>query len=136
MVRRVPRLLGQAGVRFVVAECLPGSKIDGVCFWLNDRSPVIGMSLRFDRVDNFWFVLRHEIAHVRHSHGKEQPIVDIELQVPDQNAISAEEALANEEAADFCVPTKKMENFFYVRSHFSLSERSLLSQRSFARIPD
>jgi HTH-type transcriptional regulator/antitoxin HigA len=36
-----------------------------MCLWLNDgTSPVIGMSLRFDRIDNFWFVLRHELEHV------------------------------------------------------------------------
>ncbi|MFX8692489.1 hypothetical protein ABTM44_18400, partial [Acinetobacter baumannii] len=67
--RNVPRLLQEAGVRFVIVEGLPGSKIDGVCFWLDDKSPVIGMSLRFDRIDNFWFVLRHECAHVLHGHG-------------------------------------------------------------------
>src|SRR5205814_240398 len=62
--RKVPRILQDAGIRYVVVESLPCSKIDGVCFWLNDSSPVIGMSLRFDRIDNFWFVLRHELEHV------------------------------------------------------------------------
>ena len=45
------------------SEALPSSKIDGVCLWLDQHSPVIGMSLRFDRIDNFWFVLGHEIEH-------------------------------------------------------------------------
>jgi HTH-type transcriptional regulator/antitoxin HigA len=59
--RKAPRILSEAGVRFVIVESLPSAKIDGVCFWLDDRSPVIGMTMRFDRIDNFWFVLRHEI---------------------------------------------------------------------------
>ena len=126
MVRRVPRVLSQAGIRFVVSECLPGSKIDGVCFWLDERSPVIGMSLRFDRIDNFWFVLMHEIAHVRNNHGKINPIVDIELQSPDLNVISLEETLANEEAANFCVPTNKMENFFLRKKPF-FPEREVIA---------
>jgi len=32
--------------------------------WLDDKSPVIALSMRFDRIDNFWFVLRHELEHV------------------------------------------------------------------------
>ncbi|HEY3638265.1 MAG TPA: hypothetical protein VGK90_08920, partial [Rhizomicrobium sp.] len=59
--RSVPRTLFECGVRYVVVESLPSSKIDGVCFWLDKNSPVIGMSFRYDRIDNFWFVLRHEI---------------------------------------------------------------------------
>ena len=26
--------------------------------------PVIGLTLRYDRLDNFWFVLLHELGHV------------------------------------------------------------------------
>ncbi|MGB8524879.1 MAG: HigA family addiction module antitoxin, partial [Candidatus Acidiferrales bacterium] len=61
-VRNVPRILMECGVKFVIVEKLPNAKIDGVCFWLNDV-PVIGMSLQHDRIDNFWFVLRHECEH-------------------------------------------------------------------------
>jgi HTH-type transcriptional regulator/antitoxin HigA len=70
--RHVPRILGQCGVRFIVVEKLPHADIDGVCLWLDDDSPVIGMSLKRDTIDNFWFVLRHEIEHVlqRHRHHR------------------------------------------------------------------
>ena len=44
--RHVARVLSECGVRLIFVECLPGSKIDGVCFWLDKASPVIGMSLR------------------------------------------------------------------------------------------
>src|SRR5665213_292020 len=67
--RHVPRILAGCGVRYILVESLPGAKIDGVCFWLDKTSPVIGLSLRFDRIDNFWFVLRHEIEHVLCRHG-------------------------------------------------------------------
>src|ERR1019366_39192 len=56
----VPRVLSECGVRFVLVENLPGGKIDGVCLWLDGDRPVIGMSLRLDRIDNFWLVLRPE----------------------------------------------------------------------------
>jgi len=111
-VRKVPRILSNAGVRFVVVESLPGSKIDGVCFWLNENSPVIGLSLRFDRIDNFWFVLRHECAHVIHGHGKAKPIVDNEVTEDSSNQLNDEEKIANSDAADFCVPKARLESFY------------------------
>lgn len=60
-------------------EALKSSKIDGVCLWLNEHSPVIGMTMRFDRMDNFWFVLRHELEHVLLGHGKVEPSLDVDL---------------------------------------------------------
>lgn len=122
-IRKVPRVLEECGIRFVIVEALKSSKIDGVCFWLDENSPVIGMSLRFDRIDNFWFVLRHELEHVIQQHGREsrEIIIDSDLQsesVDTESAIVAEEKIANEAASDFCVPTKKMESFIARKSPF------------------
>jgi HTH-type transcriptional regulator / antitoxin HigA len=117
-VRHVPRLLREAGVRFVVVEALPGSKIDGVCLWLDAKSPVIGMSLRFDRIDNFWFVLRHECAHVLHGHGKDAAIVDAELEESFDRDVGEEERIANQEGAEFCVPQKEMKSFYLRKNPF------------------
>lgn len=61
-IRDAARILAECGVRLVIVEPLPGGKIDGVCLWLNEKSPVIGLSLRLDRIDNVWFVLRHELT--------------------------------------------------------------------------
>lgn len=62
-LHQVPRILSDAGVRFVIVQPLPGTKIDGACIWLDDTTPVIAMSVRFDRIDNFWFTLLHELGH-------------------------------------------------------------------------
>lgn len=125
-VYRVPRLLNEAGVRFVVVEALPGSKIDGVCFWLNHNAPVIGVSLRFDRIDNFWFVLRHECAHVLHEHGKDVVMLDEDVAATAGHSVSEEEKIANAEAADFCVPARDMHSF-YLRKKPLFSERDILA---------
>jgi len=112
--RKVPRILTEAGVRFVIVETLPSAKIDGVCFWLDDRSPVIGMTLRFDRIDNFWFVLRHECEHVLRGHGRAAVMLDSDLDREGAGtgaAIPEEERLANEAAANFCVPKTKLHAF-------------------------
>ena len=78
--RKAPRILAESGIRFVIVESLSSAKIDGVCFWLNSTSPVIGMSLRYDRIDNFWFVLRHELEHVLRLHGRSAMVLDAELE--------------------------------------------------------
>jgi HTH-type transcriptional regulator/antitoxin HigA len=112
--RKAPRILAECGIRYVIVESLSSAKIDGVCFWLNDDSPVIGMSLRYDRIDNFWFVLRHELEHVLQGHGRATIAIDAELEGaragvgPD---IAEEERVANVAAADFCVPAALMGRF-------------------------
>ena len=110
-IRQVPKILAACGVRLVIVEPLPGSKIDGVCFWIKG-SPVIGLSLRHDRIDNFWHVLRHELEHVLRGDGKESAIVDSELEqaVRPENATEEEKA-ATEAAAEFGVPTDELEGF-------------------------
>ena len=112
--RKVPRILAESGIRFVIVESLPSAKIDGVCFWLNEKSPVIGMSLRHDRIDNFWFVLRHELEHVLCLHARTAMILDAELEGERAGTgaeVSKDERIANQAAADFCVPRTRIEGF-------------------------
>lgn len=68
-IRRVPGILAEGGVRVVVVEPLPGTKIDGATFWIDADSPVIAVSLRYNRIDWWWFTLAHELGHVAHRHG-------------------------------------------------------------------
>jgi HTH-type transcriptional regulator/antitoxin HigA len=65
-VRHVPRILNDAGIRFVVVRHLSKSKIDGAAFWLDKarKQPVVALSMRYDRIDSFWHTLTHEIAHI------------------------------------------------------------------------
>lgn len=109
-VQQVPKMLTECGVRFVIVEHVASSRIDGVTFWLDGKSPVIGMSLRLDKIDNFWFVLRHEIEHVLNRHGREEAIVDADSDTPQVN-VSEDERIANRAGADFCVPDSEMSDF-------------------------
>lgn len=122
-VRKVPRIMAECGVRYVIVEALPQSKIDGACFWLDSKSPVIGMSVRFDRIDNFWFVLRHECEHVLKGHGRQrlEGMIDADLSVSgmgDSPNVPEEERQANEAAAEFCVPQDKMRSFVLRKNPF------------------
>lgn len=126
--RHVPRILMECGVRYIVVETLPQAKIDGVCFWLTNAEPVIGMSVRYDRIDNYWFVLRHEIEHVLNRDGQEREIIDAELEgerAAPNGPISKEEQLANAAAAEFCVPGAKIQSFIS-RKYPYISERDII----------
>lgn len=126
--RKVPRILTEAGVRFTIVETLPSAKIDGVCFWLDERSPVIGMTVRHDRLDNFWFVLRHEIEHVLRGHGRSAMMLDAELEgerAGTGDGVAEEERVANEAAAEFCVPQAALRSFISRKSPF-FAERDLI----------
>jgi HTH-type transcriptional regulator / antitoxin HigA len=106
--RHAPRILQEAGIRLVMVEGLKASKIDGVCTWLNERSPVIGMTMRFDRMDNFWFVIRHELEHVLQGHGINEPSLDVDL---NGATVATEEKIVNAIASDFCAPTARIDSF-------------------------
>jgi HTH-type transcriptional regulator / antitoxin HigA len=126
-VRKVPRILAEAGIKFLIVESLPSAKIDGVCFWLNDRSPVIAMTTRFDRIDNFWFVLRHELEHVLQGHGKNRTMLDADLDSSGGiGPVEDEERIANEAASDFCVSQKMMKQFVDRKSPF-FHDRDILA---------
>lgn len=127
--RHASRILAECGVRFVLVEPLPQGKIDGACLWLDPRSPVIGMSLRYDRIDNFWFVLRHEVEHVLQQHGQEIEMID-ELDgtraAIDGSDLPQEERIANSAAAEFCIPQDQISEFISQRSPY-ISERDVLA---------
>ncbi len=107
-VRHVPRVLAEHGVRFIIVQPFPGSKMDGVTFWLNE-DPVIAMTLRLDRIDNFWFVLMHEFAHVRNSDGLSID-EDIMARQSEEN-LPPKERKAISFAVEQIIPPKQLESF-------------------------
>lgn len=130
--RHVPRILMECGVRFVVVEKLPHADVDGVCFWIDDQ-PVIGMSIRRDKIDNFWFVLRHEIEHVLRGDGQKEEIIDAELEgerAGTSDALPEEERVANAAASDFCAPAERLDSFL-IRKRPFYYERDVIA---FAKI--
>lgn len=58
------RYLLSAGIILIIEPHLSKTYVDGAALSLSADRPVIGMTLRYDRIDNFWFVLLHELAHL------------------------------------------------------------------------
>lgn len=97
-VRHVPAVLAEAGIRMVVVEPLAKTRIDGVCLWLDESHPVVSLSVRFDRIDSFWFALMHELGHVKNLDGLDNPIVDLDL--VGRDALTSTDKPEAEQAAD------------------------------------
>ena len=111
---KVATRLAALGIRLVVVEHLPKTKIDGAAFWLDSegRSPVVALSLRFDRNDAFWFTLWHEIRHILNGDGLS---VDDELVVDAgpaaKPAVDETERHADAFASEFLIPAGMLDDF-------------------------
>lgn len=133
-VQQVPKVLADCGVRFLLVEGLPKEKIDGVCIWLDPKTPVIAMSMRYDRIDNFWFVLWHEIEHVLNRDGRDDSawIIDVELEKSRSEEmrakVSKQEARANDAAGENCIPRHELMSFLAGRTFFPDREIVLVAK--------
>lgn len=63
-IRRVLDHLSNLGIALIVIPSLPGTFLDGAAMVTSANAPVVGLTLRYDRADNFWFTLLHELSHI------------------------------------------------------------------------
>ena len=110
---RAREFLAQHGIRLVVVKHLSRTHLDGAALQLSDGSPVVSLTLRYDRLDNFWFCLAHELAHIgRHLRsGGTQPFVDdfSASPLPGEKP-SKEEEEADEWAREALIPSQAWES--------------------------
>lgn len=102
IVRRLPSILNQFGIILVYVYALPGMNADGAVFHLITEQPVIAMSLRFPRLDYFWFTLLHELAHlVLHADQLKEPVYfDVEADEQTERIEKAANRLAKDSIVD------------------------------------
>lgn len=115
-----PRLareqLGMAGITLVVEPHFKGTYLDGAAM-LDEGRPIVAMTLRHDRLDNFWFVLMHELAHVAKHLDEAHPLFTDNLDSPDeQDRIERE---ADEMAGEALIPQTVWEKAAARTSHQS-----------------
>jgi HTH-type transcriptional regulator/antitoxin HigA len=68
--------LEKHGIAVVIEPALKGTLLDGAALQDSDGMPIIGLTLRFDRIDNFWFTLLHEVAHLWKHVNQEETFLD------------------------------------------------------------
>jgi HTH-type transcriptional regulator/antitoxin HigA len=93
--------LRDAGIAVVIEEHLSKTKLDGAAMLSGTGVPVIGLTLRFDRLDNFWFTLVHECMHVwKHLSNPGDVFLD---RLADKESTEAIEKEANRFARDLLI---------------------------------
>jgi len=89
------------GIPVVIESHLPGTHLDGAAIQ-GPRGPVVGLTVRHDRLDNFWFCLMHELVHVdRHFTAEARRFYDDLDAGPAQDARELE---ADQIAGDALIP--------------------------------
>lgn len=112
----VEKFLSPLGVRIVFVKHLQRTKLDGAAFWLDEKNPVIGLTLRLNRVDNFWFTLMHELAHILyHFEDKQKTIFDESITEPGD---SPREKEADSFAQSWLIPEDKLGEFIKERNNY------------------
>lgn len=98
--------LSKYGIIVIICPLLPGTFLDGAVMLLRGKTPVIGLTLRHDRIDNFWFTLLHELAHLAEHFdllSKNDHVFFDELDIETDDQIEAE---ADALAKNSLVPSK------------------------------
>ena len=114
---RAKKRLTKVGITLVVEPHLPHTYLDGAAL-LHGGKPVIGLTLRYDRLDNFWFVLLHELIHII-KHLREDRLLsifdDIDAETNEADELERE---ADDQAQKILIPDNIWETAMarYVRS--------------------
>ncbi|MCF7911539.1 MAG: ImmA/IrrE family metallo-endopeptidase [Candidatus Cloacimonetes bacterium] len=92
-----PKLAGKylqkEGIHLVILPNLPKTYLDGAVFRAKDDNPVIALTLRYDRIDHFWFTLFHELGHVFRHLGESEAecyLDELEISPNDQEERDAD----------------------------------------------
>ena len=101
--RVAQEFLAEKGIALVLLPVLPHTKLDGAAMLDSDGAPVVGMTLRQDRIDNFWFTLMHELVHAW-KHLPEKDFVITDESIEDGTEDDAKETEANRIARDAFIP--------------------------------
>lgn len=90
------------GICVVIEPALKGTSVDGAALKDSNGRPIIALSLRLDRLDNFWFTLLHEVVHIwKHIDSDKTFVDDLEHGAESTDKFEAE---ANRIARDTLIP--------------------------------
>jgi HTH-type transcriptional regulator/antitoxin HigA len=90
------------GINVIVERHLPRTYIDGAAIIVDPSNPIIGLTLRYDRIDNFWFTLIHELAHLALHLNSENNIYFDDMDIDAEE--DQREREANEFASEILIP--------------------------------
>jgi len=101
--------LVKKGIILVIEPHFPKTHLDGATILINKDSPIIGLTLRYDRLDNFWFTLMHELAHIALHYDLGISLFYDEIEGIKAVDIDGKEKAADELAEESILPSAKWE---------------------------
>ena len=101
--------LKKHGIILVIEPHFSKTHLDGATILINKDNPVIGLTLRHDRLDNFWFTLMHEVAHIALHYGQDISLFYDEFEDIKGLDIGSKEKEADNLASEALVPSSKWE---------------------------
>ena len=121
--------LKKNGIKLVIEPHLPKTHLDGATFFTDKNNPVIGLTIRHDRPDNFWFTLMHELAHVALHYGNGiEYFYDEKILEKDRTQIDDLEKAADELAEESILPKSKWETSAAKRTPNQFSTEDLANE--------
>ena len=117
--------LNKCGIVVVIEPHLNQTKLDGAAMLLHGKTPVIGMTLRHDRLDNFWFTLMHEVIHVERHLFKGHTAFFDDLEHVNNSDVERE---ANRESGEALVPMTKLKRSMAFKLRTEAEVRKLASE--------
>lgn len=121
-------LLAFNGIALVFEDSLPSTYVDGCALLLKDGRPAIGMTVRHDRLDNFWFTLLHELAHVLRHLTRDRPMFVDDLD--DEASEDPLETEADQLASEALIPRSIWRRSRAWRDRTSQAVRDLATELS------
>lgn len=104
----VSNLLKDNGIGLVIESHFSQTYLDGATIMVDKQHPVVGLTLRHDRLDNFWFTLMHELAHIALHYDQNTNLFYDDL---DKSATdNTQEIEADKLAGEALIPESKWEN--------------------------
>lgn len=114
------------GIVVVVLEHFDSTYVDGAAIKRDDDVPVVALSIRHDKVDNFWFTLMHELAHVKLHLGRDRRAIFDDLDLAGNSIVERE---ADELAQNALIPPDLWESA-YLDAYASNAEIIGLAKRA------
>lgn len=90
--------LREIGIALVVEKHLPSTLLDGAALGTLNGYAIIALTLRHDRLDNFWFTLFHELGHLKLHIGDGYTAIFDDIEAPASPGIEAEADFFAQEA--------------------------------------
>lgn len=101
--------LADSGIVLIIEEHFKKTYLDGAAM-LDDDVPIVALTLRHDRLDNFWFALIHELIHVQKHLKKSASHLFIADNLDDKTRSSQEEREADDGAREALIPLAEWDN--------------------------